>query len=116
MTTESSTDYSVIGERSIKITSNNSDYTYINLPNITGENGDSFTGSMKVLNNTGQSISLRLVQNEGGTYTSVTIPSSADFQSVSISNTLTADSGIYLKLITYASGVLYIDSISLIKS
>lgn len=118
LTAEVSSDYSTNGDKSFKITSSGSDYAYCGLFTSSSQfsNGDSVTGSIKILNNSGSSVTLRLLQIEGNAYQNVTVPSSDTIQTVSVSHTLTADSSVSLRIVSYALITVYVDDICFIKN
>ncbi|WP_405286306.1 hypothetical protein [Methanobrevibacter sp.] len=106
--------FSTIGERSLKITTTGTKYQEVNLKNIQGNASETFVATIDVLNNTGETVELRLFEIGGG-HNTVNISSNESVQTVSITRTLGTDCTLRAILILRYPLTVYIDNVRLDK-
>lgn len=113
---KTSNDFSSNGECSLKIISTQDPtYNYIRLYTGSTVTGETYNGSIHILNKTIPKLTLRIIENNTNLMTDVIIVKSDNIQEINVSR-LVNDSNISFSLIYGAnipSGVVYIDNIRL---
>lgn len=108
----SSDEWSNQGNKSLKIISETLDYSYTRFYFITATEGDKFNVTLKALNNSGNTLVLRVIETTNSHFQDVEIPSSSETQLINTNFTSTTDGVINFLIITRTNIISYIDCLS----
>lgn len=113
----SSSDFSTKGNKSFKINFDETSFLYINFIGIDVVPDETYNISMKVYNNSGQSMKLNLIELNNSHSQSVTVDSSDSVQTISITNFVATSTGQLKVQVNNNTQIatVYIDDITLVK-
>lgn len=111
-----SSDFSANGDKSFKVDFQSSTFNTFEISRTSVEADETYSASFKILNNSGKSITLRLLHIEQSQQTETVIPSSDTVQTIT-STVNTSDSGtLSFRLVSANLLTFYIDDLNLVKS
>lgn len=112
-TLTSEKNYATNGDYSIKVTSSSNGYNDLVLYQGTVQANETYNAIVTIYNPSSTQVSLRLIEVEPNRFNDISIPSSSNIQTISVSRTVTSNSTLRCYLIIREPTAVYVDNVQI---